>query len=274
MIAEEIIELIGVKHSGDVFIPECKDGPTQGTSHSRLDAWAMRRSWSNPGYYGYEVKVSRSDFLGDTKWTMYLPLCNELYFVCPSKLIMPDEVPQQCGLLWVSKTGTRLYTKKKAPFRDIEPPIELLHYALMRARGFSAWYDAKSGSLDQLQEWSEWLGRQKRGKEVGSTVAGIIRRMAGKRVSDIEFENARLKKENDRLAEVKTFIESMGIDIGGWRWEENIENALTGNAPTVMRSALKLGLRQMLASLKQLRSLDKYWDEHEDRAKAKRRSSA
>jgi len=40
----------------------------------------MPRPLLNPACTGYDIKISRSDFLGDEKWTGYLPLCNLLYF--------------------------------------------------------------------------------------------------------------------------------------------------------------------------------------------------
>jgi len=58
--AEVIIKALQIKHSDCVFVPECKDGPTQSVSNFlRMDAWVMVKSWSHPRMIGYEVKVSR-----------------------------------------------------------------------------------------------------------------------------------------------------------------------------------------------------------------------
>src|SRR5258706_16426649 len=54
--AEQLLALLAEKHAADVFVPECKDGPSQGTQHFRMDAWAMLKSWSNPLTIGYEIK--------------------------------------------------------------------------------------------------------------------------------------------------------------------------------------------------------------------------
>lgn len=48
------------------------------------------------------------------------------YFVCPNGIIQPDELPPDIGLKWVAKTGTRLFTKRKAQRREIELPADLL----------------------------------------------------------------------------------------------------------------------------------------------------
>lgn len=52
---------------------------------------------------GYEVKISRSDFKSDDKWTEYLPFCNKFYFVCPPDLIQPSELPKEIGLIYVEQ---------------------------------------------------------------------------------------------------------------------------------------------------------------------------
>jgi hypothetical protein len=52
---------------------------------------------------GFEIKVSRSDFLGDQKWHEYTEFCSSLSIVCPEGLIRKEEVPGPFGLLYVLK---------------------------------------------------------------------------------------------------------------------------------------------------------------------------
>lgn len=52
---------------------------------------------------GYEIKVSRRDFVGDRKWTNYSMFCTTLAIVCPEGLIEKDEVENPFGLYWVDK---------------------------------------------------------------------------------------------------------------------------------------------------------------------------
>jgi len=75
--AHQLVDLLAAKHSEDVFVPECKLGPSYGDGNGRIDAWAMAKSWAHPLVNAYETKVSRSDFLNDNKWQMYLPFCNQ-----------------------------------------------------------------------------------------------------------------------------------------------------------------------------------------------------
>ncbi len=132
MTAKTILQTLRNRHRKDVFIPECKTGPTiDNLALRRMDAWVMRRSYTRFATIAYEIKVSRSDFLADTKWREYLPYCHELYFVCPWGMIEPQEIDDAAGLCWVSKNGRRIYTKKRVEQRDIEIPAEMLIHIVM-----------------------------------------------------------------------------------------------------------------------------------------------
>lgn len=132
MTAKDILGALKQRHCEDVFIPECKTGPTWFNKNlRRLDAWVMKRSWTHFGTIGYEIKVSRGDFYSDKKWREYLPYCHQFYFVCPWGMILPEEVKVDAGLCWVCKNGQRIHIKKRVAKRDIEIPIEILLYILM-----------------------------------------------------------------------------------------------------------------------------------------------
>jgi hypothetical protein len=76
--------------------------------------------------FGYEIKVSRSDFLQDSKWTGYLNFCNEFSFVCPEGLIKEDELPLEIGLTYYKPKAGKLRVKRKALTRKIDLPAKLL----------------------------------------------------------------------------------------------------------------------------------------------------
>ena len=59
MTAYDIQCALALKHIEDIYVAECKDGPSAGSFHSRLDGWAMVKSWARPHVLGYEIKVSR-----------------------------------------------------------------------------------------------------------------------------------------------------------------------------------------------------------------------
>lgn len=61
---------------------------------------------------GYEVKVSRSDFRREIRSPLKragaMRICDRFYFACPEALILAQEVPAGCGLVWVGRTTRRI----------------------------------------------------------------------------------------------------------------------------------------------------------------------
>lgn len=69
----------------------------------------------------YEVKVSRSDFLADSKkrkWQFYEKrienlISNYFYYVCPDGLISENEIPDFAGLIYATNEGLKVIKKAK-----------------------------------------------------------------------------------------------------------------------------------------------------------------
>lgn len=211
MTADDIVKLLASKHSEDVFISECKTGPSMCVSGCpRMDAWAMKRSWSTPRCIAYEVKVSRADFLQDHKWMEYLPYCNEFAFVtAPGVIKTADEIPPDAGWMVATKTGSRTLTKKKAPYRDITIPEELFRYLIMRARSFDV---NEFRCRNSLEAWREWLKEKEENREVGRNVSRSLSRLVQERITKVEVENRRLVAENNTLSEVRKLCETLGLN--------------------------------------------------------------
>jgi len=222
--AEKILACLAKRHAADVFVPNCKTGQTnQGLLI--LDAWVMKKSWVNPLMIGYEIKVSRQDFLNDTKWQKYLPYCNKFYFVCPSKLIYPNELPPEAGLLYASQTGSRLYQKKPSIYRDVPFPASLAKYILM-------WRAKITNEIELIstkQYWEQWLKTKKEDREFGHMVSRKIREMVASEIDAVKKENARIKHENEKLQNVKLALEKLGLNIQSityWSIEREIKHKL------------------------------------------------
>jgi hypothetical protein len=251
MNADQILKLLAEKHAGDIFVPECKNGPTWGGTHFRLDAWVMNRSWSRMCMTGYEIKVTRSDFLHDQKLQTYLPLCHQLYMVAPKGIVHDNELPAEIGLMEVASTGNRLLTRKKAPHRTIDPPSELLIYILMCRSKIGEWYNFESVT----EQWKRWLGKRDEDKELGYMVARKIR----ERAEQLENENIKLKKENELLQNIKTEMTKLGLSIGwhqAWdikRRREELERAVPESLLTNL-NALKRDCAEMLQELQKLKA--------------------
>ena len=135
--ADQVKGLLEMRHSKDVFFTECKNGATWSATHLlKLDAWAMKKSYSPLSTIGYEIKVDRADFEQDQKWVDYLPYCHQFFFVCPAGMIRSDELPATVGLMWVSTTGklhVKHYAERRTP--DPEKMNQLLIYILMSRVG-------------------------------------------------------------------------------------------------------------------------------------------
>lgn len=122
-----IATALKTKHDtlGDIFASQVKIGPA---GSKIMDAVAIKKTWSPRTVIGYEIKVSRQDFLRDQKHPVYMDNCNIFYFVTPVGIIQDGELPQGAGhMIYNSDTG-KLRTKKKAPYRKqtINPDV-LLH---------------------------------------------------------------------------------------------------------------------------------------------------
>lgn len=196
--AKQLIELLAAKHAQDVFVPECKTGSTWG-AHQRLDAWALRKSWSPWTTMGYEVKVSRSDFESDQKWVGYLPYCHEFSFVCPSGLIKAHDLPAGVGLIWCSPRAQRLHTKIKPQRRDVDHALltQLMSYVLMsRARIVADMHEAAKPEpepVDRLEEYRRLVEQAQERQELAWFIRGHVR--------------ARVMAAEDQLDEGRRLVE-------------------------------------------------------------------
>ena len=230
--AKVLLDLLQIKHGEDLSIPECKDGPTQFANHRRMDLWVMKRSWANSLSICYEIKISRSDFLNDTKWQDYLPLCNELFFVTKPGVIEKDELPEQVGLLVCSKNGVRLFTKKKAPYRDIELPENLYRYILMARTKIDSDYKIEQGSA--TARWKRWLAQKDEKKELGWNVSKKIRQLVTQRILEVEGRQRILEKEIKNLGELRKIALGLGFTEDqlcspSWNFNRTAEDLLRGN---------------------------------------------
>ena len=207
--AKDIEKLLHNKHGEDIFIPQCKTGPSYGANDGTLDAWVMPKSWANMNCVGYEIKVNRGDFLRDDKWKRYLPYCNSFYFVCPTNLIQADELPPEVGLMWTSQTGKRLYTKKKAPFRTLEIPSEIFCYILMwRIKGLKG-EESQEDKKDTLRDFvrhKKWNNAW--GHAFGKRLSTVIEN----EISKVKNENESLLRRIESAEKVEKMLEECGMN--------------------------------------------------------------
>lgn len=239
--SDQLLDLLARKHWEDVFIPECKTGPTVGCEHYRLDAWAMNRSWSHPVISGYEIKVTRSDFKRDEKWSAYLCCCNCLYFVCPDGLIQPDELPAEVGLIWATKSGSRLMTRKKASYRHVEIPDSLYRYILMSR----VQVKRNQYSYDNPQDyWRDWLAKKIEDRELGHRVSRAVRETVTEQVDGARSSVLISEKKMRNYDEVRRRLVELGIPedqhASEWSVRRTLDSVLASVPPELLYSVSRM----------------------------------
>lgn len=221
----DLLQLLRDRHAKDILVDECMMGP--GGSR-RMDAWVLVPTWSPPTYIGYEIKVSRSDFLNDSKWPAYLPACHQFYWVCPYGLIKPEEVSEGAGLLWASKNGTKLYAKVKAPRREVDQVAvrKLMQHVLMCRTKivpgvFSGRREAAEDRLAQSKKLLDQLSERKR---IGASLAYKL----SQRGREAVLENAKLREKIERWGQFRALLVAHGVDPEASRWqgEDQIRKAI------------------------------------------------
>lgn len=218
------------KHWRDFFLTEVKSGPTQlvqAGSLKILDGLAVRKSWTNPCFTGYEVKISRSDFLRDAKFYTYEELCNCLYIICPKGMIDRTELPESVGLMYYDPEKKTITTRKKAIFRKIEYSPEMLLYII-----FSRLDSDRYPFFSDKQEYFEaYLA----GKSDSRVLAHAIKTKLVKENSRLEQELEHLRgfeKQYEAYKAIMEVLHNHGIfgfsakDIG-----EELDKALSSKCP-------------------------------------------
>lgn len=169
--SKEIKKALSGYHDKDFFLTECKNGSTYFPPEQGLlmfDGLAITKSYTRPCITGYEIKVSRGDFLQDNKWHLYLQYCNEFYFVVPKGLIKKDELPDSVGLIYYYPETSFLKKKKKALWRDIEEPVGMYKYIIFSRleQDRIPFYESRAEyAKDYLKDKSE---KRKLGKMFGN----------------------------------------------------------------------------------------------------------
>ncbi|MCR5791376.1 MAG: MmcB family DNA repair protein [Lachnospiraceae bacterium] len=214
----EIKRALAESHDKDFFLTEVKNGstyfpPAQGLL--MFDGFAMTRSYTKPCIKIYEVKVSRSDFLRDNKWNLYKQYCNELYFVVPKGLIEKTELPDDVGLIYYNREGTRkLVTKQKARWRDIEEPIDVykyLIYSRLEQDRIPFYNSRKEYAADYLQDKRDRKGI---GYALGSKMAERLQE-AEKKLAELQSREHQLEVLNA----IREVLRDHGLDPFDWNWD-------------------------------------------------------
>ena len=104
------------------------------------------------GFTIIEIKVAKSDLLGDSKWTDYLDYCDRFFWAVPPHLahIVEEEryLPGVAGLIVADRYDAAVV--REASLRPLAPArrkAELLRFARRSARRLAAQIDPSLGDL-------------------------------------------------------------------------------------------------------------------------------
>lgn len=235
--ADLIYKALAKKHKRDVFIGEVKTGRTWDAPRGHLgiiDALAIKRSWTNPCITGYEVKVSRGDFMRDEKWPKYVAMCHRFYFVCPKGIVEPEDLPAGIGLLWYNPEKGTLYTRVAANYRVMEElPTDMLYYIIL-SKTDSDRHPFFSDTREYLEAWLE--DKEER-YAFGIRVSDKLAK-AKKELERAKTELGRQKEDVAWLNEMLSFLRERDITFRRWDWERVLGDALDRGVSTAVKSAI------------------------------------
>lgn len=247
--ARDIKIALAKKHRTEFFLTECKNGPTHySTGLLQFDAVAIYKSWSRPQIRGYEIKVSRSDFLRDAKYSQYLPYFHNFYFVTPTGLVQRQEVEENIGLIWYNPEKGSLTTKKKAVYRNIEIDPKMLLYIIMNRLE----NDRIPFYSEKAEYWKDWLSN----KISNQDLAWRVKSKLLDQISKLEQENRNLSRAKEDLEEYQKILDVMKRHgIGTWyNVPEKLDEALSRPYPP----NLEIGFMQLEAAIKSINEVREY----------------
>jgi len=149
-------------------------------SQQSFDAWAINYSKGKRNVTRcYELKISRSDFLHEIKKPLKrragLRLSNEFYFIVPTDLVRKEEIPPECGLMYVDDDGKPTVIIE-APYRESFPTWQFVASVCRRldaSRFLNAHAKTKAEAVLKMSEMATRIAlerhiRKWRGHNVGS----------------------------------------------------------------------------------------------------------
>lgn len=256
MQARDLMAMVAERHTKDLFIGECKNGPTWYGEHLRLDAWAMNRSWANACTYGYEIKVSRGDWTRDQKLNGYLEYCNCFYVVSAAGVVKESELPESAGWLEASKTGSRLFMRRKAVYRAVPLNENLVRYILMsRVKPCSRWQQLNGDEQSAADRLRNWVGDKENKRMLGADVSAKIHQVVAK----MEVECIRLRKQNESYDDLRQMLRELDLNPespGSWGVRQRLEQVKRA-VPPRLRADLEITSDSILRLLGELDKLDK-----------------
>lgn len=243
---------IARKHTTDFFLTEVKNGSTYfppADGLKILDGLAISKSYTKPCFTGYEVKISRSDFLRDAKYHTYATLVNQLYVVCPKGMIDKAELPEHIGLMYYHPDTGAISTKKKAVYRKIEYSADMLLYIIYSR--------LDSDRIPFCSDRAEYSRVYIEGKENGRDIGYRLGTKMAQEITVLKRENESLRDFKNQREKYKALIRVMqehGISTWSKDPEDTakaLEKALDRKVPAEVER-VRESLEACVSTLKKL----------------------
>lgn len=220
----EITQALKTRHDrrGDYFASQVKMGPS---GSKILDAVAIPVTWSPRTIIGYEIKVSKMDFMNDQKYPHYMSTCHLFYFVVPKGLISVADVPYEVGILEFSNGNLRQL--KKPIYRKVEINTDMLLHCIFFKVGDYKRPKSRQEYLDDVKARVE-------SKAFGSVISEKIRELERKYNSSSE--------KNSWEWFSKEFKERFGFEPYTWNIFQyiDVDNKKYNEAVDMLKRASKL----------------------------------
>jgi len=135
-------------------------------------------------------------------------MCNQLYFAVAPNVCDVKEIPEECGMVLYSPNTGCIRTIKKAPFRNIDPPVEMFKYLMFTYIGPYFRQDSKYPRHERLLESEAYEMAKKyiedkvTFREVGREFSGKLRRYITeieRKAQDVEYFEERAEKAEKRF---------------------------------------------------------------------------
>jgi hypothetical protein len=193
-----ITEALRKRYSDHIFASQVKLG-SAGTKI--IDAVAIKKTWTPVTAIGFEIKVSRYDFVNDNKYPEYMKACTNFYFVVPNGIIKDDEIPKEVGLMIYYPDSGTLKIKKKAPYLNNEVSTEMLLHIMF-------WKFEKYNAPKTRQEYLDDLKAKMESQQYGIEIA--------MKISNLEDQLKRKSYRDEWLSFQEEFNNKYGYRPSSW----------------------------------------------------------
>lgn len=176
------------------------------------DVVTIKPSYTRFCLHIYEIKVSRSDFLGDIrrdKWRGYLNHCHRLYFATPVGMVEKDEIPEDAG--WIVRGPKGWQVRKAAPSRGIEIPTNTLLSMLFMKGRTTVRQRNLDVALGNTSSPCDWWGKKRQARHLGKHIAKLLQLE-----EDLEKEKRRYENLNKEFAALVR--EALGLEPNEYYW--------------------------------------------------------